>query len=223
MGSSSDIVTNGACPSCGLFAVVQADDVYVCQLCGEQYQRDDLNVDESRTLSDVDSEMVYDIEREDLSILQTTSEGDKHWEDAEVYAKTGPCPECGAWALNPGLGGATCDKCHEDVWKEAMDIDPRRQPVDIKGEVYSGGLDGVLRGTIVEKAIMWVLEIRGEIKAGSSDRELTPTEKYKKNLANLCFILGLMFCVTIIGIPFGVLFFVLAAIVTPDLGKNENT
>lgn len=61
-----------------------------------------------------------------------------------------------------------------------------------------------------------------ELELIESGKKLSPKQKSKKNLSNACFVLAIMFCLTIVGIPIGVIFFVLAAKVAPDLDELDS-
>ncbi|AXR81523.1 hypothetical protein AArcMg_1510 [Natrarchaeobaculum sulfurireducens] len=118
--------------------------------------------------------------------------------------KNGPCPSCDLFAIRRvDEDEYVCDNCEDGFVESDLDIDYTRAPVDVDPErIHEGQTNAEYTPSPSTEP--------------DDEPELTPMEKSKQNLSNACFVLGIMACITIIGIPLGIVFFVLAALVAPD-------
>ena len=124
----------------------------------------------------------------------------------ESYAMMGPCPECNTYGIDAVTQSFTCVECGAsfDSVSELNTDEATYEPWTIADEKIPDNVDPV--DEPVEAKI-----------------DMTPRQKAKHNLSQACFVLGLMFCLTIIGIPFGVIFLVLSAWIAPDLEDEDDS
>lgn len=155
------------------------------------------------------------------------------------YCQHGPCPDCRELAIRRQktfwhtMDTHQCDACGATF----DDFDDKKAVINMhsRDEVWDGErADPPLHENAERKTkpLSWVVNssksivksinsVRKEAGDNGIDRKLTAGEKAKKNLSSVCFALGVLFCLTIIGIPIGVLFFVLAGILMPDVYNVE--
>ena len=143
------------------------------------------------------------------------------------YEKHGPCPECGERAVREQMSklyGALdtyqCDACGEVFEEIDTDLNTDQPVWDGDPVEVERDSDAEPRLNLPGKTIAAVKGVYRRAKLARNeakpDRSLTAREKSKSYLADACFVMGLMFSVTIIGIPFGLIFFVMAALVAPS-------
>lgn len=148
------------------------------------------------------------------------------------YARWGPCPECGERAIKKsGVGsvnyacnacGAVFDEIEEygdhpadvDVWDPEQAVEEARLPDDDREDWE------VMRDM---KEDQWqARQARNAAEAPSEDTTPTPEDgltdlqKSKQHLSSAFWVIGILFCVTLIGIPFGLICFFMAGVVAPD-------
>lgn len=147
----------------------------------------------------------------------------------ERRKRFGPCPECEERAVRDQLhwfwgpmGTYQCDACGE-TWDEFEDtrsiMEAKRESPDVwDGEAADVELrDEARRFPLLSDAARDAKEAADDVEDKTApDVELTDHQKSKKHLSSVCFALGILFSLTIIGIPVGVLFLILAAWLTPE-------
>lgn len=144
------------------------------------------------------------------------------------YAAHGPCPDCGERAIRPRASlnplkdnpeGHICDAC-ETTFSDFNDMrydDPEVTEVWMNDPSAFEEREPGRIGSALMRVGSFLNDTYKEAKEQEEpDRELTAGEKSRSYLADACFVMGLMFSVTIIGIPFGLVFFVMAALVAPN-------
>ena len=159
-----------------------------------------------------------------------------YWAEPSVYAKHGPCPECSEYGVRKlpsyhmeSEPDVRCDFCGGLMDESRIDYDENRTVDDFEQEVFDGrGIDqykGTWKYSLITAPLIplkWAAQIHEDVNEDVPKYTLTPRQKSKKHLANVCFIFAILFGITIIGIPVAILFLVLAAWLTPEVYEEDD-